>query len=62
MNVKDLLELVLEYDLPLDTEITADSDDCVGISSGFWTATLKRSGETVIVIGTDRDAEEIVPE
>ena len=59
MNVKDLLELVLEHDLPLDTEITTDSDDCVGISTGMWTATIKRSGETVIVVGTDRDAEEI---
>jgi hypothetical protein len=59
MNVKDLLELVLEHDLPLDTELTGDSDDCVGITTGIWTATLKRTGETVIVLGTDREAEEI---
>lgn len=59
MTVQDLIDLCTAYEIPTDTEIASDSDDCAGRLFYTRICTDMQTGELVIVLGGDREAIDI---
>jgi len=58
MNVKELLETVLEYDVPFDTELVVTTvDEFASLTTGVTIETNMRSGEMVIALQSDNSEQ-----